>query len=204
MGEPLPPETVRTMMGLRVNALAHGYSGVRLEVLQRLLDRGDSVVVIEHQLDVIDAADTVIELGPEAGEHGELVARRWQFVGKVALVEDDQRLDLLAFGGEQGARHQFVGERRLAGDDDDDLVDIGGDVLLADFVGAVEQAGAREDGLDHPLVIRGALDVDAVATGDVAALAAREAGQQDAVGKLDDVLATMGGDDAAFHQRVVA
>ncbi len=38
VGEPLPPETVRTMMGLRVNALAHGYSGVRLEVLQRLLD----------------------------------------------------------------------------------------------------------------------------------------------------------------------
>lgn len=38
VGEPLPPESVRTMMGLRVNALAHGYSGVRLEVLQRLLD----------------------------------------------------------------------------------------------------------------------------------------------------------------------
>jgi len=41
-----------------------------LVVLQRLLDRGDSIVVIEHHLDVIAAADVVIELGPEAGEHG--------------------------------------------------------------------------------------------------------------------------------------
>jgi excinuclease ABC subunit A len=41
-----------------------------LAVMRRLLDRGDSVIVIEHQLDVILAADRVIELGPEAGEHG--------------------------------------------------------------------------------------------------------------------------------------
>lgn len=38
VGEMLPPATVRTMMGLRVNALARGFSGVRLVVLQRLLD----------------------------------------------------------------------------------------------------------------------------------------------------------------------
>jgi excinuclease ABC subunit A len=39
-------------------------------VLGRLLDRGDSVVVIEHHLDVIAAADRVLELGPEAGPNG--------------------------------------------------------------------------------------------------------------------------------------
>jgi excinuclease ABC subunit A len=39
-------------------------------VLQRLLARGDTVVVIEHNMDVIQAADHVIELGPEAGEAG--------------------------------------------------------------------------------------------------------------------------------------
>lgn len=41
-----------------------------LAVLDRLLARGDSVVVIEHHLDVIAAADHVLEMGPEAGSGG--------------------------------------------------------------------------------------------------------------------------------------
>ena len=41
-----------------------------LEVLQRLVDGGDTVVVIEHNLDVIKTADYVIDLGPEGGYRG--------------------------------------------------------------------------------------------------------------------------------------
>ena len=41
-----------------------------LEVLQRLVDSGNSVVVIEHNLDVIRAADRLIDLGPEGGDAG--------------------------------------------------------------------------------------------------------------------------------------
>ncbi len=47
-----------------------------LEVLQRLVDAGNTVIVIEHNLDVIKTADWIIDLGPEGGDRGgEVIAQ---------------------------------------------------------------------------------------------------------------------------------
>ena len=47
-----------------------------LNVLQRLVDGGDTVVVIEHNLDVIKTADYLIDLGPEGGNRGGTVVAK--------------------------------------------------------------------------------------------------------------------------------
>ena len=51
--------------GLHVDDIAR-----LLDVLQRLVENGDTVLVIEHNLDVIKTADYIIDLGPEGGDKG--------------------------------------------------------------------------------------------------------------------------------------
>ncbi len=41
-----------------------------LEVLHRLVDKGNTILVIEHNLDVIKSSDWIIDLGPEGGDKG--------------------------------------------------------------------------------------------------------------------------------------
>ena len=63
---------------------------VLMEVIQRLVDKGNSVVMIEHNLDVICQADHIIDLGPDGGNKGgqivdvgtpEDLASRWHETG---------------------------------------------------------------------------------------------------------------------------
>ena len=62
-----------------------------LEVLQRLVDLGNTVAVIEHNLDVIKQADWVIDMGPEAGEGGGQVVFAGTPEGLVECVMGNER-----------------------------------------------------------------------------------------------------------------
>jgi len=67
--------TGRTMYVLDEPTTGLHFDDVRklLEVLQRLVGKGNSVIVIEHNLDVLKCADHIIELGPEGGSGGGLI-----------------------------------------------------------------------------------------------------------------------------------
>ncbi len=41
-----------------------------ITVLQKLVDQGNSVIIIEHNLDIIKVSDYIIDLGPEGGDRG--------------------------------------------------------------------------------------------------------------------------------------
>lgn len=72
------PHVEKTIYLLDEPTVGLHYEDVRklIEILQKLVDKGNSVILIEHNMDVIKSADYVIDIGPEGGEGGgQIVAR---------------------------------------------------------------------------------------------------------------------------------
>jgi excinuclease ABC subunit A len=76
----LATELARTSTGKTIYILDEPTTGLHaadvhklIEVLQQLVDAGNTVLVIEHNLDVIKVADHIIDLGPEGGGEGGFV-----------------------------------------------------------------------------------------------------------------------------------
>ncbi|HEX5421827.1 MAG TPA: excinuclease ABC subunit UvrA, partial [Gammaproteobacteria bacterium] len=84
-----------------------------LDAFQQLLDQGHSVAVIEHNLDVIDAADWLIDLGPEGGDAGGEVVAAGTPDEVIGAVESRTGQALaLHRNGVRGARDLREGHRR--------------------------------------------------------------------------------------------
>jgi excinuclease ABC subunit A len=73
----LATELARSSTGRTIYVLDEPTTGLHaadvhklIEVLQQLVDAGNTVLVIEHNLDVIKTADHIIDLGPEGGDEG--------------------------------------------------------------------------------------------------------------------------------------
>jgi excinuclease ABC subunit A len=81
-----------------------------LEMLSRLVDQGNTVVVIEHNLDVIKTADRIIDLGPEGGEEGGLVVAKGT-PEQVAAAEGSYTGSFLARIVKPAARRRRGGPR---------------------------------------------------------------------------------------------
>ncbi|MDR5696407.1 MAG: excinuclease ABC subunit A, partial [Armatimonadota bacterium] len=96
-----------------------------LNVLHRLVDAGNTVVVIEHNLDVIKTADWIIDLGPEGGDFGgtviaegtpeEVAAMDHSYTGQfLRRVLDPQKVEaarraLARRDGQRGAVSELLG-----------------------------------------------------------------------------------------------
>lgn len=72
------PHTQKTIYLLDEPTIGLHYEDIKklIEILQQLVDRGNTVMVIEHNLDIIKCSDFIIDIGPEGGTNGgQIVAK---------------------------------------------------------------------------------------------------------------------------------
>jgi excinuclease ABC subunit A len=130
------PSTGRTVYILDEPTTGLHFDDIRklLDVLNRLVDLGNTVIVVEHNLDVIKTADWIIDLGPEAGAAGgrvvasgtpEEVVTKSQTTSHTAAI-----LAEVLSAGPHAERPRKALNAGAAGKDDIDLDDIGQDAQM--------------------------------------------------------------------------
>ena len=129
------PNTGRTLYVLDEPTTGLHFDDIHklLEVLNRLVDLGNTVIVVEHNLDVIKTADWVIDLGPEAGDAGGTVvaAGTPETVAKVAESHTGQILAPVLKAGPHADRRKFDPNAALAEQDGDmELEAVGKDARM--------------------------------------------------------------------------
>jgi excinuclease ABC subunit A len=140
-----------------------------LRLLQRLVDRGHSVVVIEHNLEVIKCADWIVDLGPEAGDQGGqvLAVGTPEQIAKIesshtgtflsrALAQPFERLRVIPIHADGEAPHKISRQLQkslaYAQDDDEELAraaESAPNYRVNGRNGAISIHGAREHNLKN-------------------------------------------------------
>jgi excinuclease ABC subunit A len=109
------PSTGKTMYILDEPTTGLHFDDLRklLDVLHRLVDLGNTVVCIEHNLDVIKTADWVIDLGPDAGDRGGRIVAEGtpEDVAKVKESETGKLLRRTLEAGPHAERQVFIAEK---------------------------------------------------------------------------------------------
>ncbi|HWL95523.1 MAG TPA: excinuclease ABC subunit UvrA [Phycisphaerae bacterium] len=135
-GELGRPSTGRTMYVLDEPTTGLHFDDLRklLDVLHRLVDLGNSVVCIEHNLDVVKTADWIIDLGPEAGDEGGRIVAEGppEDVALVAASHTGRLLQPLLVAGPHAERPVFDPKKAAAKQLDSEAA-----------VGAIPDAGVR-------------------------------------------------------------
>ena len=129
------PSTGKTLYLLDEPTTGLHFDDVRklLEVLHRLSDLGNTVLVVEHNLDVIKTADWVIDMGPDAGIHGGQVVAAGppEVVAKVKESHTGRILADTLAAGPFVARERYDAKKQLAEKlGDMDITDVGKDAKL--------------------------------------------------------------------------
>ncbi|WP_407342754.1 ATP-binding cassette domain-containing protein [Pengzhenrongella phosphoraccumulans] len=117
-----------------------------IELLHRLRDKGNNVLVVEHQPDVIRAADHIIDMGPQAGTHGGLVV----FQGTPAQLAQADTLTATHLNRRQPVKttvRQFTGALRVENASRNNLRSVTVDVPLGCLVTITGVAGAGKTSL---------------------------------------------------------